>query len=574
MRLGDGNNLILTGFMGTGKSSVGREIARRTGRAFVDMDRVIEEREGKSISEIFGQNGEAYFRQIEADLCRELAAKPELSKGTGVTGAPGGRGQVIATGGGALLNPDSRKILGASGPIICLTASTDEILRRLGPTWDRPLLDAADRNERITELLEQRAEAYRSFQLQVGTDGLSIYEAADEVMARSTAPKLQTQVVRHPGGEYAIHLGRGLLSRVGDHLAALQPGSMVTVITNPVVGMHYQDSLIEGLESAGFDVRICSVPDGEEYKSLETVRDLYDSFIQEGLDRKSTVLALGGGVIGDMAGFAAATYLRGVSFVQVPTTVLAMVDSSVGGKVAVDHPRGKNLIGAFKHPLLVAIDPDTLITLPEREHSGGLAEAVKTALIGDPELFGQIEEHGPAPISWIIERAIQLKVDVVEKDPYEQGHRALLNLGHTFGHALELLSGYSLSHGEGVSIGLVAAARLSARLGLCPRSVGERTENVLERLGLPVRYESFSPDEVWEAMSTDKKRRGSRLRFVLLGGLGEVLVSDEVRKADVYPVLESLRLDPAERLGRPGSRAMASSSHACVHKSENPQGEE
>jgi 3-dehydroquinate synthase len=297
----------------------------------------------------------------------------------------------------------------------------------------------------------------------------------------------------------------------------------------------------EGLEAAGLQVVTCLVPDGEAHKTLDSVRKLYDSFIHAGLDRHGTVLALGGGVIGDMAGFAAATYLRGVPLVQLPTTLLAMVDASVGGKVAVDHPRGKNLIGAFKQPTLVVADPDVLSTLPAAEFANGMAEVVKAGLIGDAALFEQIEAHGPAPLPWLVERAVRAKAAVVEADPYERGRRAILNLGHTFGHALELLSGYALRHGAGVSVGLAAATRLSARLGLCDPALVARVESVLGHLGLPTAYHDHTPDQVWQAMATDKKRRGKRLRFVLIRAIGDVLVTDQVKQRDVLAVLEMLR---------------------------------
>jgi 3-dehydroquinate synthase len=283
------------------------------------------------------------------------------------------------------------------------------------------------------------------------------------------------------------------------------------------------------------------VPDGEASKTLGTVRGLYDSFVDAGLDRHGAVSALGGGVVGDMAGFAAATYLRGVPFVQLPTSLLAMVDSSVGGKVAVDHPRGKNLIGAFKQPRLVIADLETLDTLPEAELGNGLAETVKAGLLGDAALFLQIEERGPAPLSWIIGRALRVKVGVVEDDPYEQGQRAILNLGHTFGHALELLSNYTLSHGGAVSVGLVAAARLSVRLGFCEPDVAPRVEGVLARLGLPTTYRGYTPTQIWQAMATDKKRRDGSLRFILFRAIGDVFVTDQVSQSDVLAVLESLR---------------------------------
>jgi 3-dehydroquinate synthetase len=242
-----------------------------------------------------------------------------------------------------------------------------------------------------------------------------------------------------------------------------------------------------------------------------------------------------------MAGFAAATYLRGVPLVQLPTSLLAMVDASVGGKVAVDHPRGKNLVGAFKQPEMVIADTETLSTLPSRQWAAGLAEVVKAGLIGDTALFEQIEAYGPTPVPWLIERALRVKGAVVHEDPYERGRRAVLNLGHTFSHALELLSDYSLSHGEGVAVGLVAAASLSARLELCDPELVDRIEATLARLGLPTRYKGHTHTQVWQAMATDKKRRGKTLRFILLRAIGDVFVAHQVLQEDVLAVLETLR---------------------------------
>jgi len=563
----DEDNLIITGFMGTGKTSVGREIARRLGREFVDMDALIETGEGMTVAEVFAQRGEAHFRRLEATLCRELAARsgPCLepfalrpwAEGPRVPGpkpwvlepqdqGDQGRsrraeGLVIATGGGALIPEANRDILGASGPVVCLTASPDEILRRLEAAKDRPLLDAPDRRARIAALLAERAEAYRHIPLQVDTTGLTVAQIADRVMAVADTTPAMTIPVRTPGGEYAVHLGRGLLAQAGPLLQGQNLSGRIVLVTNLTVGDLYAASVTESLEAAAFQVATCIVPDGEAHKTLDTVRTLYDCFVEAGLDRHGAVMALGGGVIGDMAGFAAATYLRGLPLVQLPTTLLAMVDASVGGKVAVDHPRGKNLIGAFKQPALVIADPDALSTLPASEFANGLAEVVKAALIGDPAMFEQIEAHGPAPLRWLIKRAVRVKVVIVEEDPYERGRRAVLNLGHTFGHALELLSGYALPHGSGVSAGLVAATRLSARMGLCDPALAARVEEVLARLGLPTTYGGHTPAQVWQAMATDKKRRGKRLRFVLPRALGDVFVTDDVTQAHVLAALETLR---------------------------------
>jgi 3-dehydroquinate synthase len=530
--------------MGVGKTRVGREIAHRTDRQFVDMDAVIEAREGRTIADIFAQKGEAHFRRLESDLCHELAARSgprgPATKNAEPNSSSSVQGLVIATGGGALLHPDNREIMAASGPVVQLSASIDEIVRRLEAAEDRPLLDVADRRARIEDLLAERAEAYARIPLQVDTTGLTIAQAADRVMAMASRQLPTTVRVHYPGGEYPVLLGRGLLRETGALLRQAGVEGRIALVTNPTIGELYASRVRHSLKAAGYEAALCLVPDGEAHKRLATVRTLYDKFVEAGLDRHGAVLALGGGVVGDMAGFAAATFLRGVPLAQLPTSLLAMVDASVGGKVAVDHPRGKNLIGAFKQPKLVIADPDTLDSLPAAELANGLAESVKAGLLGDPALFKHLESYGAAPLPWTIERAVRVKVAVVEADPYERGQRAVLNLGHTFGHALELLSDYTLAHGAAVSIGLVAAARLSARLGLCDPALASRVEDVLARLGLPTTYRNQTPLEVWKAMATDKKRRGDRLRFVLLRAVGDAFVTDRAVQSDVMAVLETM----------------------------------
>ncbi len=519
-------NIVITGFMGTGKTSVGREVARRLGWEFVDMDVLIEERLGMSIPEIFATHGEGFFRQQERELCRELAQR---------------RGLVIATGGGALVPEENRRVLGRSGILICLTCEVDELLRRLGKVKDRPLLEVADRRRRIESLLAQRREAYERIPHHIDTTGLTVEEVAERVieLLKSEAA-VERITVRTPTGGYEVHLGRGLLARVGELARQRGLRGRAAVVTNPTVGGLYAPVVVESLRKAGFDPLVVEVPDGEAFKTLDTVRSLYDRFVEGGLDRASPVFALGGGVIGDTAGFAAATYMRGVPLVQLPTSLLAMVDASVGGKVAVDHPRGKNLIGAFHQPELVVVDPDVLATLPEDEFRAGLAEVIKAGVIGSPGLFEHLERRGAEPLEWVIGEAIRVKAAVVEEDPYERGRRAILNLGHTFGHALEVLSGFSLRHGEAVAVGMAIAAEVAVRLGLCESSVRERLVALLRKFGLPTACGGYEPEAIWEAMATDKKRRGQRLRFVLPRAIGQVVVADDVPKELVLEVLERM----------------------------------
>jgi 3-dehydroquinate synthase len=314
------------------------------------------------------------------------------------------------------------------------------------------------------------------------------------------------------------------------------------VVSDENVGPLYGGRVMQSLDKAGLATRVITLPAGEAHKHLDTVRSLYDGFFDAGLDRSGAVIALGGGVVTDMAGFAAATYMRGVPLVQVPTTLLGMVDASVGGKVAVDHPRGKNLVGAFVEPLMVMLDPETLSTLPEIERRAGLAEVIKAGVIADATLF-EHAERPPASLDlrWMIERALQVKIGVVEEDPYERGRRAVLNLGHTFAHALEVLADYQLHHGLAVSVGLAAAAHLAELRGLCSGETRQRILDTLERHQLPIRYDAQPPEAIYKAMWADKKRRGSRLRFVLPRAIGDVIVDGDVPESQVLATLERIR---------------------------------
>jgi len=519
-------NLILTGFMGTGKTTVGREVARRQGWPFMDMDAEIEARSGKSVPRIFAEEGEAAFREMESALCRELSRRS---------------GWVIATGGGALVDPANRKVMQASGITICLTCDVESILERLRRRpQGRPLLAVDDPRAEIERLLATRREAYAAIPWQIDTTGLSVAQIAGRVLALA---QMVTLPVRHPGGQYTIHIGQGLLDQVGGALrtAGLAPGSRAAlVVPGPLVPL-YGDRVRASLERAGYEPFLCSIPDGEEHKTLDTVAALYDHFLDGRLDRSGLVVSVGGGVTGDIAGFAAASFMRGLPFVQVPTTLLAMTDASVGGKTGVDLPQGKNLVGAFKQPEVVVIDPDVLATLPRAEIRSGMAEVLKHGLLADPQLFAELEtppQGGRLPLSVAqLARSLRVKIEIVEGDPYEQGRRAVLNLGHTVGHGLERLSGFSLRHGEAVAVGLVAAARIAVRLGRAAPALVSRIEAALIAWGLPVRCLPYDVAAIWEAMGHDKKRRGRSLRWVLPYDVGQVEIVSDVPPGVVRSVL-------------------------------------
>jgi 3-dehydroquinate synthase len=547
-------NLVITGFMGTGKSAVGRLIADRLGREFVDSDELIEARAGISVAEIFEREGEAHFRALEAELCRELGT---------------GRGRVVATGGWTLGAPANRAAVESGGLVVCLHADRPTLLERLGGTEGRPMLQdwlVTDRNaapmwnpppaagswqKRLESLLSQRQATYRSFPLGVDTSRLTTEQVADRVLtlwedfAESTAGLPQALPVMAPGGGYSVLIGEALMDRLGSLVRGLGAWPTVALVSDQIVGQLYADRVAAGLESAGLRVVRCTMPAGEAYKTLDTVSDLYTQFLAAGLDRSGLVLALGGGVVGDVVGFAAATLMRGLPLIQIPTTLLAMADSSVGGKTGVDLPAGKNLVGAFKQPILVVIDPNVLATLPAADFRAGLAEVVKAGIIGSPQLFERLDgRHTLTPskayasLSWIIHQAVAVKVAVVEADPYERGRRAVLNLGHTFAHAFEVLSDYQLRHGDAVAIGTATAARLAVELGCCPSHVGQRILALLDHLGLPTTPPDYDPETVWTAMTSDKKKQGRQLRFVLPLDIGQVDVFDDVPRQAVLSVLK------------------------------------
>ena len=327
---------------------------------------------------------------------------------------------------------------------------------------------------------------------------------------------------------YPIWIGEGILTNIGIALDQVNFPVKIAVVTNPTVGDLYCEQVVSALTASGRQVSVIRVPDGEEYKTLETLENIYDVLIERRFDRYCGVIALGGGVIGDMAGYAAATFLRGIPFVQIPTTLLSQVDSSVGGKTGVNHPQGKNLIGAFYQPEHVHIDVAALATLPKREYSSGMAEVIKYGIMRDQVFFCWLEDHREAlanrsaeALTHAIMKSCQIKANVVENDEKEQGIRALLNLGHTFGHAVETLAGYGvIKHGEAVAIGMVLAARTSQKLDLCSVDDVERIIELLSFFELPVTPPDYTVEEYLTVMQRDKKVKDGVVRFVLNHGIG------------------------------------------------------
>ena len=536
--------------MGTGKTSVGRHVARRLGWRSVDLDEEIVSSAGKSIEAIFEDEGESGFRRMEREHLVRASEEDE---------------QVISTGGGIPEDPANRETMRKSGVVVCLEARVETILGRLesdsavedAPV--RPMLSNGDPAKGIFELKSRRQRAYSEVDWTVHTDRLSVEQSADEVVrAFKLLPTEEAQTDAHNGdlaatvrtssGNYPVWVGRGILDEVGRRLRSIETPGAAYVITDEG-GHRHARRVQSALEGAGVPAHIFIMESGEKSKSLETVEHIYRWLAERNAERGHVVVAVGGGVVGDLAGFVAATFLRGLRFAQVPTTMLAMMDASIGGKTGVDLPAGKNLVGAFYQPMFVLADVDVLRTLPRRELVSGWAEAIKHGLILDEDLFNEFEAR-PGPLlslesdlsTEVIRRSVAIKADVVSRDERETlGLRVLLNYGHSIGHAIETATDYTrFLHGEAVSIGMMGAARIGHGLGLMSAGEVDRQRGVLEAFGLPVGWPDLEVGPILEAMAMDKKTASGALRWVLLEGIGHAVTRSDVPSDLVREVLDGL----------------------------------
>ncbi|MEM7593429.1 MAG: 3-dehydroquinate synthase [Cyanobacteria bacterium P01_A01_bin.83] len=356
--------------------------------------------------------------------------------------------------------------------------------------------------------------------------------------------------VNLPQNSYQINIAPGSLEQIGSQITKLNLGQKVLLISNPEIFSYYGKTAIASLETSGYEVYTHLIPAGEPHKTLASVRQIYDVALENRFERTSTFIALGGGVIGDMTGFAAATWLRGVNFVQVPTTLLAMIDAAIGGKTGVNHPQGKNLIGAFYQPKLVLIDPNVLKTLPAREFRAGIAEVIKYGIIWDQDLFTKLEHAAkidcfdnidPLLLQTILVRSAQAKADVVSKDEKEAGLRAILNYGHTIAHAVESLTNYQqFVHGEAVAIGMVAAGKIAVQMGLWTAEEAQRQDNLISKAGLPTKIPNgLNPQAIITALQNDKKVEAGKVRFILPTKIGKVIISDRVTSEIVATAIDN-----------------------------------
>jgi shikimate kinase / 3-dehydroquinate synthase len=512
--------VFLYGPPGSGKSTVGQALAQALSIPFWDLDEEIENHAGMPVAEIFAIEGEEGFRAREKRMLELLIGK--------VNG-------VVALGGGSLLDPDNRQRVESAGQILCLDAPVEKLIERLRTqVGKRPLLEEETGSsarqviltQNLNELIQRRFSHYASFS-QIDVSWMTPEEAAWAVQMR-----LGRFHVSGMGGGYDVLVGGGLLDALGVQLRVRNLKGPVALVSDDQVAELYAARAISSLEKAGYKVQPVLLPVGEQNKTLDSLSYLWEAFLQAGLERGSSVVALGGGVVGDLAGFAAATYLRGVPWVAVPTSLLAMADASLGGKTGVDLPQGKNLVGAFHPPALVLSDPQLLATLPEKELRSGMAEIVKAGVIGDERLFELCQQGWQslrADLDEVVRRGMAIKIRIIQADPYEKGQRAVLNLGHTIGHAVERASGYELSHGEAVSIGMVAEAHLAEKIGLAEAGLAAQIARTLQSLKLPTSIPAdIDRKLVLETMNLDKKRAAGKVLFALPVRIGEVKTGCEV----------------------------------------------
>ena len=538
-------NLFLIGFSYSGKSSAGRLAAERLRMPFVDLDERIERRAGRSIPEIFEADGEAAFRALEGEALAEVCAEG---------------GAVVATGGGVPVDAENRRRMRESGVAVLLEAKPETVRARQAAADGgaeesaRPMLAGGDPLQRIALLKAERRDAYAdAADWTVHTDALDAAGVAAEIArgyeivaaergATAGRPTITgvapSYTVTTKAGTYHGYVGSGLLEKLGALMRNAGLDGTAFVIADGAVFDLYGEPVMASLKDAGFEAYEGIADPGEASKSLELAGDIYGWLAGRRAERRDSVVALGGGVAGDLGGFIAATYLRGMPFVQVPTTLLAMVDASIGGKVAVNLPAGKNLVGAFHQPRLVLADVEALRTLPHREMTAGWAEVVKHGLILDRSLLDDIDrerdrllDRDPAALADVITRSAAIKARVVTEDERETlGMRNLLNYGHTVGHALEAVLDYEgLLHGEAVAIGMSVAAEIAVRMRMLTGADLERQADALRSFGLPLKGPAgIDQAAVREAMALDKKVAGKRINWVLPDGIGNAVSRNDV----------------------------------------------
>lgn len=505
--------LFLAGPPGIGKTTVGRELARVLGAALLDMDDRIERRTKRPNARVIVEDGIGRFRELESEVLEALSPTPAW--------------EVVATGGGAVISPANRARMRSLGVIVGLRGTVATVARGLERTMSKRghlVAEGIGPRDHAARVLRERSEVYRDADVTFDVDGATPQETASAIAAWIvTARGIRIDVAA--SRPYPILVRAGLLEHVGQHLADLGWAGRVAVVHDATAARLHAGVLRGSLEAAGMQPVFVRVPEGERAKTPAALTRLWRDLARSGIARDGGVVALGGGATGDLAGLAAATYARGIAVAHVPTTLLAMVDSSIGGKTAIDLPEGKNLVGAFHAPAAVLADPALLATLPARQVSSGLAEVIKTAYLADRDSVDQTARsvervlgRDLGPLTLMVAMSAEMKAAVVSADEREAGLREILNFGHTFGHAYEAARGYAVTHGEAVAIGMIFATALAELLGLSSATLRPRLEEILDRAGLPVR--SRIPARAWSLLARDKKVRAGTVRWILPRRIG------------------------------------------------------
>jgi len=540
--------IILTGLSGAGKSTVGRQVAQALHWEFVDTDDLLARRAGMPVGQVLTTYGEPRFRQLESAALHEALA---------------GERVVIATGGGIVTGAANRVLLTQQGLTFYLRTSVATAWQRIQEHWHaagaqtaRPLLAGPNGEQRLSELLAVRAAWYEQAHISITTDESSPTEVARQVIIQALAaghllasdPVRTSLTLRLAGSVSQAVIEWGSLCQFPAALQAMDLQGRVFVVSDATVSALYGAALTRGLTAAGLQAHLFTVPTGESSKSFACLQQIIDWLVEQRAERSEPLVALGGGVVGDLVGFAASCYQRGVPLIQFPTTLLAQVDSAIGGKTGINHTLGKNLIGSFYQPGLIFVDPAVLLTLPERVYREGWAEIVKYGVILDAELFALLEAHLPEIerresdlLARVVARCIRLKMDVVQGDERDGGRRNLLNYGHTFGHALEATTAYGTwLHGEAVSLGMEVAGSIALARGLWSANDLQRQRTLLQALGLPVACRGTASDALLEAMQRDKKVRAGRTRWILPTRIGQAQLYDDIPQELVRAAIASV----------------------------------
>ncbi|MDI2112317.1 3-dehydroquinate synthase [Commensalibacter nepenthis] len=530
--------IALIGLMGAGKTTIGKKLAQALSIPFVDSDQEVEKTAGCTIADIFEQYGEEEFRRVEHEVIRRLIKQSPI---------------ILATGGGAFIHPKTRALLKEQTTTIWLHCNVETLLERISQHTHRPLLNSGNKRHILSNLMMTRYPIYAEADLIIPCHNNLVETTLTHILSTlERAKHMRTLPIQLSNTKYNVLIGSQLLQQAGALITPILSQKKVFIIADENVAALHLQTLTNSLNIAQIDFETILIPPGENTKSFKYFEQVINQLLEKNVERKTPIIALGGGVTGDLSGFAAATVLRGVPFIQIPTTLLSQVDSSVGGKTGINTHTGKNLVGAFYQPQIVIADTHTLNTLPQRELVAGYAEIVKAGLIDDSELFEWCEQYSQKILSKdhqyldeAVERACAFKARIIKNDEFEQNSkgRNLLNLGHSLGHTLEAELGYDgrILHGEAVALGCCLIFKLCTQLGICPKEDTDRVLRHFQSVALPTSIKDIDTplkaSNLLQHLQHDKKVKDGKLLFILVNGIGKTFTSQDVNEKDLLELL-------------------------------------